>query len=451
MTGTVPNEAVQLIKEFEGCEEFYPSDGLIHAYPDPASGGEPITIGWGMTVYPNGTKVKMGDTITREQADSDLAANLLTNYWNPLTETIPYWNEMNDKMRSALCSFGYNLGAGFYGSDGFNTISSCLKDKRWSDVPKALMLYVNPGSPVEAGLRHRRDAEGDLWLAGLNALSGAAPSEKPVVLEAITATFLKKENRESSQLAPNQLIAINSGRQWKIEKRLETAGNSQKVELAYGAGEWWIYLPHWQEVSGEPAAAPVTPAAPTGSDIARQAASAAGSKNLDVPYLRQLDNTLNPYGSCNVTCVAMCLEYFGVKPSPGKQLEDELYQKMENLGRDRHNPYDLQYLINTYPGNFKDIFREDGGFADIQASINAGHPVIIHGYFTASGHIIVIRGYDDKGFMVNDPYGEWFSTGYDNQRSGANLHYSYNLIANTCSPESRTNPKNIWYHTVIKV
>jgi uncharacterized protein YvpB len=93
----------------------------------------------------------------------------------------------------------------------------------------------------------------------------------------------------------------------------------------------------------------------------------------------------------------------------------------------------------------------DGSFKDIQTSIDAGNPVIIHGYFTKAGHIIVICGYDDKGFIVNDPYGEYFSSGYDNRLSGEKLHYSYGLIARTCSPESASNPRNIWYHTVFKV
>ncbi|HLO51488.1 MAG TPA: C39 family peptidase, partial [Kamptonema sp.] len=51
--------------------------------------------------------------------------------------------------------------------------------------------------------------------------------------------------------------------------------------------------------------------------------------NLNVPYLSQLDNENNPYGSCNVTCVAMCLGFLGhplVDPVTNQQLEDELYQ-----------------------------------------------------------------------------------------------------------------------------
>jgi uncharacterized protein YvpB len=170
---------------------------------------------------------------------------------------------------------------------------------------------------------------------------------------------------------------------------------------------------------------------------------------LKVPYFSQLDNRYNPTGSCNVTCVAMCLCYLGLPRPSGSQLEDQLYRKLEELGRSRHNPYDLKYLIETYPG-YKDIFRENGTFAGIKTSINAGNPVIIHGYFTRFGHIIVICGYDSTGFLVNDPYGEWFSTGYDTGRTGESLHYSYKLIANTCSPESKANPKNIWFHSVLK-
>lgn len=444
MASSVPCEAIRLIQEFEGCERFDPDDGLIHAYYDPCTGDEPHTIGWGTTVYPDGRKVRCGDVITRDDADRYFVANLLQCYWEPIADRIPFWSEMNDPMRAALCSFAYNLGAGFYGSDGFKTISACLREKRWEDVSQALMLYVNPGSRVEAGLRRRRDAEAQLWCQGLSQLSGQAPAERPIVLEAITETFLKKEKLDSSQLAPHQLIPIETGKQWKIEQRLQTDGNSQQVQLAYGAGQWWIYLPHWQP-AGEPA--PVR--APSGAPAPTQIAVSAG-RVLDVPYLSQLDNRLNPYGSCNVTCVAMCLYFLGYPRRPGTQLEDELYQKLEDLGKSRHDPYDLQFLINSHPG-YKDVFRIDGGFRDIQTSIDAGHPVIVHGYFTSFGHIIVIRGYDEKGFLVNDPYGEWFSTGYDHSRSGQGLHYSYGLIARTCSPESQANPRNIWYHTLLRV
>ena len=67
-TNTVPLQAINLIKEFEGCE--------LSAYPDPKTNGEPWTIGWGTTVYPDGKIVGRNDSITQVQADEYLAINL---------------------------------------------------------------------------------------------------------------------------------------------------------------------------------------------------------------------------------------------------------------------------------------------------------------------------------------------------------------------------------------
>ena len=145
---------IKLIKEFEGCH--------LKAYPDPLSGGLPITIGWGSTRKKDGSLFKLGDTITQQEADELLISQCITQFLPSLSK-IPYWNEMNDNQRGALLSFAYNLGSGFYGSGNFNTITSRLKNKEWDKVPDALYLYRNPGSNVEAGLARRRKAEGKLW------------------------------------------------------------------------------------------------------------------------------------------------------------------------------------------------------------------------------------------------------------------------------------------------
>jgi lysozyme len=145
---------ISLIKEFEGCH--------FNAYPDPLSGGLPITIGWGSTKNFDGKPFKMGDQITQKQADDLLIHQLKTEYL-PKVKQIPYWNEMNDNQRGALLSFAYNLGADFYGGSNFNTITRVLKNKEWNNVPKAFELYRNPGTNVEAGLLRRRKREGELW------------------------------------------------------------------------------------------------------------------------------------------------------------------------------------------------------------------------------------------------------------------------------------------------
>ena len=152
-----PASGLKLIKEFEGCH--------LAAYPDPLSGGLPITIGWGTTRKKDGSPFKMGDVITQAEAD-ELLITQCKNQFLPSLRKIPHWNEMSDGKRGALLSFAYNLGAGFYGGDNFNTITRTLKNKEWDKVPDALYLYRNPGSNVEAGLARRRKAEGDTWKKG---------------------------------------------------------------------------------------------------------------------------------------------------------------------------------------------------------------------------------------------------------------------------------------------
>jgi lysozyme len=145
---------IKLIKEFEGCH--------LKSYPDPLSGNLPITIGWGSTRKKDGSPFYLGDTLTQADADELLIAQCKKEFL-PSLRKIPYWNEMSDGKRGALLSFAYNLGAGFYGSGDFNTITKRLKNKEWDLVPDALYLYRNPGSNVEAGLARRRKAEGEAW------------------------------------------------------------------------------------------------------------------------------------------------------------------------------------------------------------------------------------------------------------------------------------------------
>ena len=147
---------IKLIKEFEGCH--------LKAYPDPLTGGLPITIGWGSTRDFDYTPFKRDRVITQEYADRLLEYDIL-NRFLPKLSIIPYWSEMNENQQGSILSFSYNLGADFYGNSNFNTITRVLKEKRWNEVPKVLELYCNPGSKVEAGLLRRRKAEGKLWMS----------------------------------------------------------------------------------------------------------------------------------------------------------------------------------------------------------------------------------------------------------------------------------------------
>jgi len=140
----------------------------------------------------------------------------------------------------------------------------------------------------------------------------------------------------------------------------------------------------------------------------------------------------------------MCLEYFGARRRDNiGQFEDELYEYAINSGLSRHNPYDLAKIVRAY--GCKDTFREDATIEEAKDWLAKGNPAVIHGYFTSFGHIIVLVGYNERGFVVHDPYGEWFSTGYRTDLSGAFKTYSYGLIQRTCIPDG-----SFWVHFISK-
>lgn len=165
VAGNIPSAGVELIKQFEGYEKQLP-DGRAEAYADPIYGWEVPTIGYGTTVYPDGSKVQPGDIITRQQAEEYLI-NHIEHSTKADMESIPTWAMMNENQRSALYSFAYNLGSGFYGNDNFQSITRvCDATDRWNDkawITEQFVKYRNPGTAAEAGLRRRREAEADLF------------------------------------------------------------------------------------------------------------------------------------------------------------------------------------------------------------------------------------------------------------------------------------------------
>ena len=147
-------QASALIREYEGFES--------SAYPDPATGDKPWTLGWGFTSL-NDALIKKGDSISREDADALLDNWIETKVVPALAKTVPGWKTLPLARQNALVSFAWNVGWHFCGSSDFVTISKCLRESDYDAVPAAMMLYINPNSNVEAGLRRRREAEGKLW------------------------------------------------------------------------------------------------------------------------------------------------------------------------------------------------------------------------------------------------------------------------------------------------
>ena len=198
--------ALPLVKEFEGCR--------LSAYPDPESGAEPWTIGWGSTAHADGSPVQPGDRISQQQADALLRSRLEHDAMELAAALPPQcWQALNVNQRAALLSFSYNCGPYWYGSNGYTTLSRHLRNQEWSKVPVALMLYVNPGGPTEAGLRRRRKAEAALWCAapirgrtGSDAGTTAGEKRHPNPLVGVP----RFSQRDSAQLAQRDRSCFSS-------------------------------------------------------------------------------------------------------------------------------------------------------------------------------------------------------------------------------------------------
>ncbi|MBD2041689.1 C39 family peptidase [Microcoleus sp. FACHB-672] len=191
-----------------------------------------------------------------------------------------------------------------------------------------------------------------------------------------------------------------------------------------------------------------------------------------VPYFSQLDNKFEPYTACNVTSLAMCLWHLGVRGNGSqRQLEDELYTRAVDNGWNRFTTSGLKGIAESYAG-IKDDLTEKGTLKDIREAIDQEKICIVHGFFTAVGHILVIKGYTDNGFIVNDPNGEWSPWTYDkneaggNNKKGESVEYSNKAITACCDSwsigeaeiryfslsdsQAEKEAETIWLHRIYK-
>jgi hypothetical protein len=60
----------------------------------------------------------------------------------------------------------------------------------------------------------------------------------------------------------------------------------------------------------------------------------------------------------------------------------------------------------------------NGSEDEIKRELRAGHPVVVFGCYTSSGHVILLVGYNSTGWIVNDPAGRWKGYSYRNPAVG---------------------------------
>jgi hypothetical protein len=155
-----------------------------------------------------------------------------------------------------------------------------------------------------------------------------------------------------------------------------------------------------------------------------------GSRNDNtvqgVPYRSQRDNYYTPSGSCQNTCISMLLGHYGLTVDP-----DSLTERWGT--DDGQTPSGAEYLFETLAWENGLEVRANSSQSttmdDIEAAVDADTPVMTFGWFTPSGHIVVVVGYDDDTIYAHDPYGTWNERYYGTHTAGGGDTVAYDRDA----------------------
>jgi lysozyme len=143
----VSPSGVDLICNFEGLR--------LKAYDD---GVGVWTIGFGTTKYPNGIRVKKGDTCTLDQAKAYMQ-NDLKSFEQTVNNTVKVL--LNQNQFDALVSLAYNIGSTAFKN---STLVRQLNEGNYKAAANQFNVWVNAGGKRMQGLVNRRAAERTLFL-----------------------------------------------------------------------------------------------------------------------------------------------------------------------------------------------------------------------------------------------------------------------------------------------
>ncbi len=154
------------------------------------------------------------------------------------------------------------------------------------------------------------------------------------------------------------------------------------------------------------------------------------TKHLNVTYFCQYKNQQDSESSDGNSSLAMILNFFGRQILPNNI--DTSKGKLTSLESIKFaaKHYELSATINR-----------SAQISDMKKEVEANRPFILGADFGGtSGHFVVIIGYDNQGFFVNDPAGYWDESTFSPQAgyqkrglcsegvSGENRHYSYKAV-----------------------
>lgn len=133
--------AAALVRKWEGCK--------LTAYPDPATGGEPYTIGFGAT----GPGIRKGVTWTQQQADKRLEQDV-ARFVDGVRSMLK--RPATDNQLGAMASLAYNVGLAAFGR---STLLRLFNEGKTAAAAQQFGVWTMAAGKRMQGLVNRRADE----------------------------------------------------------------------------------------------------------------------------------------------------------------------------------------------------------------------------------------------------------------------------------------------------
>ena len=140
------SNGMQVMHYFEQCR--------LDAYPDPATGGAPWTIGWGDT----GPDVVPGLTITQDEADARFERRLSREFEPGVLAAIS--RPADQGQFDGMVCLAYNIGLGNFKS---STLVRKFNAGDVAETAEQFLVWNRAAGKVMLGLKRRRAAERALF------------------------------------------------------------------------------------------------------------------------------------------------------------------------------------------------------------------------------------------------------------------------------------------------
>lgn len=142
------------------------------------------TIGYGNTYYEDGTKVKQGDTITAQRAET-LFYNIFNDFAKQVTGLLK--KSVNQNQFNALVSYAYNRGIGAFRSSKVLVLVN-QNPNNIKAIQNQLVIEWGSNTTYKTALINRRKREGVLYATG--STSGGSDLIIPILAFSLISIFI---------------------------------------------------------------------------------------------------------------------------------------------------------------------------------------------------------------------------------------------------------------------